>query len=104
MAQHAHHGPPRGGRFGFGAGVAVLDAQRRLLLIRRAVDGAWAMPSGHIEIGESFENCARREFREETGYDVELQGLMGVYSDPSYAIEWVGRGFIHYLGVFFDGL
>jgi 8-oxo-dGTP pyrophosphatase MutT (NUDIX family) len=93
----------RGGHFVVGAGVAVLDVRHRVLLVRRKQDGAWAMPGGHIEFGESFEDCATREFREETGYDVVLSGLLGVYSDPSYAIDQPGTALIQYLGVFFDG-
>ena len=95
--------PDGHGRFALGAGVGVVDRRHRLLLVRRRVDAAWAMPGGHIELGESFEACARREFREETGHDVSLVGLLGVYSNPSYAIERSGEGYVHYLGVFFDG-
>lgn len=38
----------------------------------------WTLPGGGVEIGETPQECCRREVREETGFDVELTGLLGV--------------------------
>jgi 8-oxo-dGTP diphosphatase len=81
-----------------GAGVALRDDEGRLLLIRRP-NGRWGCPGGRIEAGESFADCARRETREETGLEVELTGLLGVYSDPRYSADEDTQ----YLGVIFEG-
>ena len=57
-----------------------------LLLLRRAVDpgrGAWDLPAGYLDPGESFEDAARREAREESGIEVRLVGLAGVYHSPA---------------------
>ncbi|THF71093.1 NUDIX domain-containing protein [Deinococcus sp. Arct2-2] len=54
-----------------GASVQVLDESGRLLLLRHARTGLWALPGGGMEPGERFEACAARELREETGLTAE---------------------------------
>jgi len=53
-----------------------------VLIERRNPPSGHALPGGFVELGETVEEAARREAREETGLDVELMGLLGVYSDP----------------------
>jgi 8-oxo-dGTP diphosphatase len=64
------------------AGAVVFDSGR-LLLVRRAHPpyvGKWTVPAGFIEWGESPEDTAVRELKEETNLDIELQGLFHVYA------------------------
>jgi ADP-ribose pyrophosphatase YjhB (NUDIX family) len=55
----------------------------RLWLMRRGFQpqrGRWSMPGGFVDLGESVEDAARREAREELNLDIELSHLVGVYS------------------------
>lgn len=63
--------------------VVVHLPQKGVLLVRRANPPyGWALPGGFVDYGETVEQAAVREAREETGLNVELTGLLGVYSDP----------------------
>ena len=53
-----------------------------VLVRRRNPPHGWALPVGFVDPGESVAQAARREAKEETGLDVELTELLGVYSDP----------------------
>lgn len=71
------------------------DGGVEILLLRRAVEpgaGAWDLPAGYLDPGESFEHGAIRETREEAGIGVELVELTGVYhSPPANAVTAVFR-------------
>jgi len=56
-----------------------------VVLIRRGnepFEGQWALPGGFVEIGETVEEAVIRETEEETGLTVQIEKLIGVYSDP----------------------
>jgi len=64
------------------AGV-ILARGNEVLLVRRRYaprEGAWCLPAGFMEYGETPERCARRELFEETGLRARLTGLFGVYA------------------------
>jgi len=72
-------------------GVVVVQ-DGRILLNRRAIDpgkGRWSFPSGYVDLGESTTVAALREVKEETGFDVRLDGLLGVYSSATRPIVFV---------------
>ena len=60
-----------------------------IILMRRATEpsrGRWTMPGGFVDLGESVEDAAQREAREEIQADVELTDLVGVYSNAAERI------------------
>ncbi|WP_320068653.1 NUDIX hydrolase [Micromonospora sp. RTGN7] len=61
------------------AGACVLH-DGHVLLQRRSDDGCWGLPGGAMELGESAEEAAVREVAEETGLQVQIDGLLGVYT------------------------
>ena len=65
----------------------VIELQRRgtpiVLIERRHPPPGWALPGGFVDPGETVGRAARREALEETGLDVDLVALLGVYSDPA---------------------
>jgi ADP-ribose pyrophosphatase YjhB (NUDIX family) len=67
------------------AGAIPREADGRVWLLRRGFDpaaGLWTFPGGFVDLGESIEDAARREAREELEVDIALTGLVGVYSRP----------------------
>lgn len=63
-----------------GSGAAVFDDEGRILLVRRSDDGTWCLPCGFVDPGESPDETAVRETREETGLDVRPIESVGVYT------------------------
>jgi ADP-ribose pyrophosphatase YjhB (NUDIX family) len=53
-----------------------------ILIKRRNPPYGWALPGGFVDYGESLEQAAVREAREETCLDIELKGQLGAYSEP----------------------
>lgn len=66
-----------------GVGVIVTDAEGRVLLEQRSDCGLWGLPGGRVEPGETIDETARREVREETGLEIGALFLVGVYSEPT---------------------
>lgn len=62
-----------------GASVAAFDAEGHVLLIQRRDNAQWAMPGGIVEYGETLAHAATREAREESGIDVKIYALLGIY-------------------------
>jgi len=70
-----------------GVTVFIPDDSGRALLIRRSDNGFWCLPGGFQELSETPAECAVRECTEETGLEIILVRLVGVFSSTKY--EWV---------------
>lgn len=68
--------------------AVVRDGAGRVLLVRRADDGNWELPGGRIDVGESASAAAVREVAEESGVEVKITDVAGVYSDPSHVLAY----------------
>lgn len=68
--------------------AVVRNDRGQVLLIERTDNGLWALPGGAQDIGESVTGTVCREVREETGIEVEVTGLSGIYSDPAHVIAY----------------
>lgn len=77
-----------------GVGV-LLTRENSLLLVKRKYDpdaGYWAIPGGHLDLGEKVEDAAEREAYEETGFIVKVSKLAGIIDK----IMFDGRGKVEY--------
>ena len=64
------------------AGV-VVEIDGKVVMVRRRIGvgaGKWSIPAGYVDQGEVVEEAAAREIKEEAGLDVEITGLLGIYS------------------------
>lgn len=75
-----------------GAATVLFDPNReKILLTRRRDNGQWCLPGGRMEPGESAAETAEREMREETGLEIRVTKLIGVYTDPDWAVSYASN-------------
>jgi 8-oxo-dGTP pyrophosphatase MutT (NUDIX family) len=78
--------------------VVFDDHKKKVLLTKRADNGRWCLPGGHMEPGENASEACAREVWEETGLRVIIKELLGIYSSPDRVIEY-GDGSRYHLVV-----
>jgi ADP-ribose pyrophosphatase YjhB (NUDIX family) len=77
------------GKLVCGCSATIFDATRqKVLLTRRTDNGRWCLPGGRMESGESVAETCIREILEETGLEVRIIRLLGVYSSPHRLVEY----------------
>ena len=76
----------------------IRNAEGHVLLQRRSDNGLWGLPGGSVEIGESVTTALVREVQEETGLVVEVERLVGVYSNPAFqVVRYKDGNVVHYI-------
>ena len=76
---------------------SVVMHESRVLLCRRSIEprrGYWTLPAGYLEIGESAEEGARREAREEANADIEIDRGLGGRGAGTTRVIFVPLGFL----------
>jgi ADP-ribose pyrophosphatase YjhB (NUDIX family) len=86
-----------------GCSATIFDvARERILLTRRTDNGRWCLPGGAVEAGESVEETCVREMREETGLEVRVTRLIGVYSSPHFIVEYADGNRWQFISLSFE--
>ena len=85
------------------AAVAIHDEQGRVLLCLHADKNIWVTPGGLIEPGEQPATAAMRETLEETGLEIQITGILGVYGGPDLIIDYPNGDKAAYIGTIFRG-
>lgn len=84
-----------------GAGVILVDDLGRILLQHRTDNDCWGLPGGVMELGESFEDTARREVFEETGLTVTNLNLLCLHSGQDTYYKYPNGDEVYLAGVIF---
>lgn len=79
---------PKANRIVPAASAVVVSNEGKILLQRRSDNNLWALPGGTMEIGESIGETVVREVKEETGFDIQPEYIVGIYSDPKHIIAF----------------
>ncbi len=86
-----------------GCSAVIFDQSRqKILLTRRTDNGRWCLPGGRMDPGESVTETCIREVLEETGLEVKVKHLIGVYSSPDYLLEYADGERCHVVALNFE--
>lgn len=79
---------PRPNAIKVAVSAVVLDDQGRILMIRRTDNDLYSIPGGGLEAGETVSEAVAREVLEETGVQVDVSDMVGVFSNPEHVIAY----------------
>ena len=84
------YGPGLGkqGKIRLGTSAIIFNSEGKFLLTKRSDNGQWCLPGGAVESGESLAEACEREVLEETGLQVRVKRLVGVYSHPDQLVVY----------------
>ena len=84
-----------------GCGVIIENKEGKILLQHRKDNQRWGLPGGAMELGEKFEEAARREVREETGLKIGKLSLIGIFSGEDRILTYPNGDVCCYTGIQF---
>jgi 8-oxo-dGTP pyrophosphatase MutT (NUDIX family) len=88
-----------------GCAAVIFDATRRkILLTQRSDNGRWCLPGGAMEPGETAAEACIREVWEETGLQVEVVKLIGVYTSPHRVTAYVDGNRFQFVSFSFEAV
>jgi ADP-ribose pyrophosphatase YjhB (NUDIX family) len=68
--------------------AVVPDDRGRILMVHRTDNDLWALPGGAMDLGERMADAAVREVKEETGIEIEVTGVVGLYTNPNHVMAY----------------
>lgn len=68
--------------------VVVTNQAGELLMVHKTDNDLWALPGGGMDVGEYIAGAAVRETKEETGIDIEVTGIVGLYTNPQHVLAY----------------
>ena len=91
------------GQLRTGCSAVIFNEDRtKALLTRRTDNGLWCIPGGAMEAGESAAEACIREVWEETGLQVHVKRLIGVYSNPNQLVVYPDGNKVHIIVMSFE--
>lgn len=76
--------------------AVIQDTEGRLLLQQKSGSEGWSLPAGAIEPGETPETAIMREVVEETGLDVEIEALLGLFGGEAFRYKYPNGDEVEY--------
>lgn len=93
------------GEIKLGCSAIIFSSDKKsILLTKRSDNGQWCLPGGRMEAGESAKEACARETYEETGLEIEVVRLLGVYSDPNRLVVYPDGKRIQIVALSFEGV
>jgi len=88
-----------------GCSVILFDESGATILLQQRTDnGRWSLPGGGMDPGESAEECCVREIKEETGLDIEVVRLVGIYTTPHRITTYADGNRWQLVALHFEGV
>ena len=99
-----YYGPRLGkeGKIRLGCTAAIFDKQGRILLTKRSDNGQWCLPGGAVDPGETVAEACEREVLEETGLQVRVKRLVGIYSHSDQLVVYPDGNKVQVVALHFE--